>query len=42
MHLTDTQYVPVGTPSEINHKNLWEGLWMSLRLVVCSVLYVAI
>ena len=31
MHLASTQYVPVGTSSEINH---WEGL--------CSVLYIQI
>ena len=38
IHLAAIQYVPVRTSSEVNHKNLWEGLWTRSR--VCSVLYV--
>ena len=32
IHLAAIQYVPVGTSSETNHKNVWEGLWTRSRL----------
>ena len=40
IHLAAIQYVPVRTSSEVNHKNLWEGLWTRSRLgssVQCAV-----